>query len=121
MKKLIPFVSICIFSYLLAMNSTENRQLLTDDNENASYVLFRNSYREKTGDTNDYVMARCYTAYQGLVHMRSTSASSDTVVKDRLVKMGLCDLDDGILVLKGFHIEDSLSVLVGSPRRIGKK
>ncbi len=121
MKMLFPLLVIGFFSYLLTMNSTENRQSLTDDSENFGYVQFRRNYFEKTGDSSEYVMTRCYTVYQGLVNQRLTSGSNDEIVKKRLISMGLCDLDEGELVLKGFHIEDNLRDLVVSPRRMGKK
>lgn len=121
MKKLIPIVFIGLFSYLWCMNSTENRQSLTDDHANAAYVSFRKSYLEKTGDSRDHMILRCYEVYQGLLHMKPAYGSNDSYVKSNLIKMGYCELDQDVLVLKGFHIEDTVGVLAARIYQVEKK
>jgi hypothetical protein len=117
MKKMFLLAVIGLFSvvYLWCMNSTENRQRLEEESS-ASYVGFRNNLRVFYPQDSDDMVYKCYSAYNSLVHMRPNSDCCDQCVKDKLVKIGYCDLDDGSLVLKGFHIEDTISVLVGRVR-----
>lgn len=107
--------------YLYTMNSTENRQSLVDDQENRCYTDFARSYIEKNGNSDNGMIYRCYSVYQGLCGMRPAQGSNDPLVRQKLINMDLCELDKGELVLKGFHIEDNLSALVVSRRRLGKK
>lgn len=120
MKKIITLVFLSIVSSLLCMNSTENRRSLVDEKENVSFLNFRRIYLEKTGDNHEAMVARCYVVYQGMIDGKVISDSSDFVVKQRLVSMGVCHLEDNFLVLRGFHIEDTLTVLLGCNKRIKK-
>lgn len=122
MKRFVCVIALffCVF-YLYTMNSTENRQSLADFDENSSYMQFARSYIESNGDSNNQLIFKCHTVYQGLIHGNPTQWSNDDLVKQRLVKMGLCELDQDVLVLKGFHIEDNLRALVCSRRNRGKK
>lgn len=117
MKKLFSYIILIICSavYIFCMNSTENRQRLEDESSLA-YTGFRDVLSARyPNDSNDMIY-RCYSAYSSLVHMHPNQYCYDEAVKDKLVTTGYCDLDDGSLVLRGFHIEDTLSVLVGRMR-----
>lgn len=107
--------------YLYTMNSTENRQSLTDPVENAAYMNFIRQYVNKYGRFDKQLIPKCFNAYNSLINMRPSSFVKDEDVKWRLVDMDLCELDEGVLVLKGFHVEDNLSALVCSREKSGKK
>ena len=117
MNKLLSFVLISFFSviYLMCMNSTQNRQILADQ-ASVSYKGFSQTYRKYCPNDPEYMVARCYAAYISLVDMHANSYCFDEEIKHRLVFSRFCDLDEGILVLKGFLIEDNLNQLVCSRR-----
>lgn len=121
MSKFIAFIFLGIFSYLLCMNSTENRQSLSNEKENIAYMNFRSKYLEQIGDGQESMVARSYDVYRALIDMKITSDMQDPEVKRRLITMGVCDLDEGTLVLKGFHIEDTVRGLVGKSIYVRKK
>ena len=116
MKKFITLIFMSFCAYLVCMNSTENRQRITDENQ-LGYTHFRQQYLKYIGSSSDRMINRCYAVYHALIDMRPVSDLCDPDIKRNLVKMKICDLDEGNLVLKGFHIEDSLRVLVGSSKK----
>lgn len=122
MKRLFFCCALVFFAfYLYTMNSTENRQSLADPAENAAYMNFVRQYVNKYGRFDNQWIPKCFNAYNSLINMRPSSFVKDENVKRRLVDMNLCELDEGVLVLKGFHVEDNLSALVYSREKLGKK
>ena len=116
MKRLfLGFALIPVAFYLYTMNSTENRQRLTE--ETIGYSSFKYNYLNKFGSGADQEILRCYSVYNSLLDFNRTQDCAKEDVKDKLIAMGLCELEEGHLVLKGFFLEDSLRKLtVGKPR-----
>lgn len=101
-------------AYLCCMNSTENRQRLVL--ASLSYASFRDLYWQKNGRAANDIILTAYSVYSDLINCKPLKESYNEGIKARLVTMDLCDIDQGILVLKGFHIEDSLTRLTSGKR-----
>lgn len=112
MKKVLLCVFLGIgFVYLYSMNSTENRQRLVDDTS-LNYVAFKHRYTTSLHSYDDKEIARCYAVYNALLDFKYVKDAYNPEVRDSLVKMGLCELDNNALVLKGFFLDDSLKPLL---------
>lgn len=101
--------------YLFSMNSTENRQRLTEDS--LSYLNFKKHHLSRFPSDSEIMIVNCYAVYNSLLDSRCNKDYSNPEIKARLVATGFCELDEEFLVLKGFKLEDNLTVFVSSPRK----
>ena len=102
------------------INSTESRQRLADINESRVFDEAVHCLRQESA-SGVMESVKAYSLYVDLLAGRKSEFFNDPACRERLLRCGVCFMDNGVFKMQEFQLSDELPCLLKTKRFLREK